>query len=379
MNGQTEDLKGFQVQGIEGKTFLVTGGCGYFGSRLVELLLFNGAKNIVILDLKPIALEKIRPSLQSLYTQRVRVVSTDIRNYEQVKRCAEGSKIDVVFHIASYGMSGAEMMNHQLTREVNIGGTENIIKLCVEYNIKSLIYTSTYNVIFGGQELVNKDETEPYFPFDKHFDEYSRSKARAEELILRSNGIPLKNQNTLSTCALRSAAIYGEGEERHFPRIVRYMHWGLFRCTMGRSDSLVEYVYVDNLAHAHILAAKTLSEEKSRAAGEAFFVSDQHPVNNFEFLRPLAAALDIPYPSLAMPVWFMLIIGLIVEIFHRYVSPYYPFQPFITRTEVFKVSVTHYFDPKKIREILGYRPVVDWKEGQKRLVQYWAEKEKKNN
>jgi len=72
----------------------------------------------------------------------------------------------------------------------------------------------------------------------------------------------------------------------------------------------------------------------------------------------------------------MLIIGFIVEKLHGAISPYYKFQPFMTRTEVYKVAVTHYFNPKKSQEILKYRPVVSWREGQKRLVNFWIQFEK---
>ena len=66
--------------------------------------------------------------------------------------------------------------------------------------------------------------------------------------------------STLVTCAIRPAAIYGEGEERHFPRIVSHFDMGLFLFTIGRPSDRVDWVHVDNLTQAcdralHALAA----------------------------------------------------------------------------------------------------------------------------
>lgn len=66
-----------------------------------------------------------------------------------------------------------------------------------------LVYTSTYNVVFGGQVCDNGDESYPYFPIEKHPDEYSRTKALAEMKILKGNGEKLSNGKILNTCAMR--------------------------------------------------------------------------------------------------------------------------------------------------------------------------------
>jgi hypothetical protein len=70
----------------------------------------------------------------------------------------------------------------------------------------------------------------------------------------------------------------------------------------------------------------------------------------------------------------MVVFGL--ELIHRAVSPYYNFQPMMTRAEVYKVSVCHYFSPRKSKELLGYIPIVSFDEGTERLVKYWVQREK---
>lgn len=100
--------------------------------------------------------------------------------------------VDCVFHLASYGMSGKEMLQSGRVDEVNINGTCNILEVCHEFGVRRLVYVSTYNVVFGGKEIVNGNESLKYFPIDDHVDAYGRSKSIAEQLVLKNNGRPSK-------------------------------------------------------------------------------------------------------------------------------------------------------------------------------------------
>ncbi|XP_039155733.1 short-chain dehydrogenase/reductase family 42E member 1-like [Eucalyptus grandis] len=114
----------------------------------------------------------------------------DVARKADIERSLRGA--DCVFHLASYGMSGKEMLQFGRVDEVNINGTCHVLEACVELGIRRLVYVSTYNVVYGGKEIVNGNESLPYFPLDEHVDHYSRSKSIAEQLVLKSNGRPLK-------------------------------------------------------------------------------------------------------------------------------------------------------------------------------------------
>jgi nucleoside-diphosphate-sugar epimerase len=79
-------------------------------------------------------------------------------------------------------------------------------------------YTSTYNVVFGGEAIHCGDERMPHYA-GPGTDHYAPSKRKAEEMVLSWEGG--------ASCSLRPAAIYGPGERRHFPRIAmvhKYTH-----------------------------------------------------------------------------------------------------------------------------------------------------------
>ncbi|KAF7648772.1 hypothetical protein LDENG_00152200 [Lucifuga dentata] len=338
-------------------TCLIIGGCGYFGYRLASSLYKKGAK-IILFDTVP--------PIQEI-PEDIVFVQGDIREYAQVQKAIAG--VNCVFHIASYGMSGREQLNRHLIEAVNVQGTENILKACVEQGVSSLVYTSTFNVVFGGQEIENGDESLPYLPLHLHPDHYSRTKSLAEMAVIKANGTALKNgSGVLRTCALHPAGIYGPGEQRHLPRIVGYIEKGIFRFVYGNPSSLVEFVHVDNLVSAHELAAEALTPEKQYcSAGQAYFISDGKPVNNFEFFRPLVEGLGYSFPKLRLPVSLIYFFAFLTEMIHHLVGPLYNFQPLLTRTEVYKTGVTHYFSMAKAKAELGYKPqehnldeVVQW-------------------
>lgn len=156
-------------------------------------------------------------------------------------------------------MSGPAMLSKDCIR-INVGGTEAVIDACIKAGCPKLIYTSSYNAIFGGQEIINGSESIPYFPTDQHTDEYSKSKGIAEKLVLDAHGTLLQNVkeelNTthykrLCTAALRPAAIYGEGEQRHFPRILQHIDRGIFKFRISKAT--VDWVHVYNLVSIELL------------------------------------------------------------------------------------------------------------------------------
>jgi hypothetical protein len=74
-------------------------------------------------------------------------------------------------------------------------------------------------------------------------------------------------------------------------------------------------------------------------------------------MRPFVEGLGYTFPSIWVPTWLLLSLAFLGELLHRILRPVYAYQPFLTRTEVRKCAVTHYFSPRRVQEELGYRPV----------------------
>nr|ATB19688.1 putative NAD(P)-binding Rossmann-fold superfamily protein [Juniperus drupacea]ATB19694.1 putative NAD(P)-binding Rossmann-fold superfamily protein [Juniperus scopulorum] len=368
-------------EGIEGHTFVVTGGAGFVGTALCLELMRRGADEVRSFDLR-----KDSPWLTTLRRNGVVCITGDVSRKEDVEKALQG--VDCVFHLASYGMSGKEMLQAGRIDQVNINGTCHVLEACNKHGVRRLVYTSTYNVVYGGKEIVNGNESLQYFPLDDHVDPYGRSKALAEQLILKSNARPLKKRDgkKLYTCAIRPAAIYGPGEERHLPRIFSLGQMGLLTFKIGEPRVKNDWVYVDNLVHALLLASMGLLDDipgregTPVAAGQAYFISDGSPVNSFEFLRPLIASLEYTFPKITISVPTALTIAWsfwgIYSLCYPWLNKTWFPRPLILPAEVYKVGVTHYFSILKANQELGYIPIVKPEEGMKTTITYWKEKKK---
>lgn len=173
----------------------------------------------------------------------------DIANLDSLREVFDHSTPDLVISLAGYGMSGSAMLDSYMCNLVNYEGTKNIIQVCREKNVQRLIYTSTYNVVYGGDPIENGTEALDYYPIDNHTDAYSATKAKAEIEILNANGTITASGDILVTSVIRPAAIYGPDEERHLPRIVKIMDLGLFAFRIG--DPIVDWVHIDNLVSSY--------------------------------------------------------------------------------------------------------------------------------
>lgn len=91
----------------------------------------------------------------------------------------------------------------------------------------------------------------------------------------------------LYTCAVRPAAIYGPGEERHLPRILSLAKRDLLFFKIAKEDVKTDWVYVDNLVLALIQASMGLLDDipdrkgqRPVASGQAYFISDGNHTSN---------------------------------------------------------------------------------------------------
>ncbi|XP_067859172.1 putative short-chain dehydrogenase/reductase family 42E member 2 [Heptranchias perlo] len=334
-----------RADGKKSMSALVTGGAGYFGSRLGSTLARSGV-SVILMDI-----HKPRWCLP----EGAVFIQSDIRDYDTLYNACEG--VDCVYHAASYGMSGTEQLQKEQIESVNVDGTKQVIDVCLHRNIPSLIYTSTVNVVFGGQHIDQGDEeTVPYVPLDKHVDHYSRTKAIADQMVLAADGVPLKGGNTLRTCVLRPPGIYGPQEQRHLPRVAVNIERRLFSFTFGNLDAKMNWVHVDNLVEAHILAAEALSAAKGHvASGQVYYINDGEAVNVFDWLTPLFVKLGYR-PRLHVSAHFIYVAAIIMEYLHMALRPLVEISPLLTRNEVRNIAVTHTFKIDKARKQLGYCP-----------------------
>lgn len=351
--------------GGEERWCVVTGGRGFAARHLVGMLIKSSDFAVRVADLDPTV--DLEPAEESgllgdaLRDGRAEYVSTDLRNKAQVLKACEGA--EVVFHMAAPNSS---INNYQLHHSVNVGGTKNVIDACIEQKVKILIYTSSPSVVFDGVHgILNGDESLPFPP--KHNDHYSATKAEAEALVIKANGV-----NGLRTCCIRPSSIFGPGDKLLVPSLVDAARAGKSKFIIGDGNNVYDFTYVENVAHAHICAERALSSGGAvaeKASGQAYFITNMEPIKFWEFMSRILEGLGYERPKIKIPAFVMMPIAHIVEWTYKLLGPYGMKVPQLTPSRIRLLSCSRSFNCSKAKDRLGYTPIVTLEEGLKRTVE----------
>jgi 2-alkyl-3-oxoalkanoate reductase len=319
---------------------LVTGGGGFLGKAIVTRLIARG-------DTVTSFARGAYPELRAL---GVRVTQGELVNADAVQRAAEGC--DIVFHVAAKpGIWGP----YQDYYRVNVVGTENVLGACRACEIARLVFTSTPSVVFDGKDQEGIDESTPY---PKHYHAfYPETKALAERLVLQAN------DSRLATVALRPHLIWGPGDNHLVPRILARARAGVLR-RVGRRDNLVDCVYIDNAADAHLLAAERLAPGAA-IAGKTYFISQGEAWPLWDLVNAILKAADLPPVTRTVPVSVAYAAGWAFEVTYRLLG--LTSEPRMTRFLARELSTAHWFNIDAARRDLGYAPTVSIEEGLGRL------------
>ena len=114
------------------------------------------------------------------------------------------------------------------------------------------------------------------------------------------------------------------------------------------------------------------AEFKEKFKRRVYFISDGSPIDNFLFLKPLCLSRKKTFPTLVIPTQYFVALSRILEIIYHVTKRLgITIDPLLTRAEVHKVGVTHYFSIKKAQRELQYKPLFDSHEGARRLGEYY--------
>jgi 2-alkyl-3-oxoalkanoate reductase len=321
---------------------LVTGGGGFLGGAIVNRLSEDGC-SVYALGRKRI----------SNLPSHAEAIQCDLKDKQATINACKG--MDAVFHVAAIpGVWG----DSKGFFDSNVEGTRNILEGCFQANVKKLIFTSSPSVVCHNKDMENADETTPY-P-DKYLCDYPLTKAIAEREVLAAN-----NKNGLLTVSLRPHLIWGPGDPHLVPRILDRAKKGRL-ARVGKGANKVDMTYIDNAVEAHILAFKRL-EEGTAVAGQAYFISDDEPVNLWDWIDNLLTRLDMPPVKKNISFRTANAIGTTLEIIFRALG--IKSEPPMTRFVATQLATSHYFNISKAKRDFGYKPVVSQKEGLNRLIE----------
>ena len=222
---------------------IVTGGAGFIGSNLVNRLIGDGHDVSVIDDLSTGKEENINP--------KAKFFKKDISNINglwayQIDEIFEG--VDVVFHTAAKARVQPSIENPIEFNNVNVTGTLNILKACVDYGVSRFIYSSSSSV-YGDVEQLPTPEEHKLNPMSP----YALQKLIGEQYCKLYSEL-----HELETVCLRYFNVYGDGMSLEgayklvIPIFTEQMLRGAPMTIRGNGEQRRDFTYVGDVVDANV-------------------------------------------------------------------------------------------------------------------------------
>jgi UDP-glucose 4-epimerase len=246
----------YNLELAEPKSILVTGGAGYIGSHTVKLLLQQGYDVTVVDNLS-------RGYRHNVDPERLRTV--DVADTEGLCRVLAERALDAVIHFAAFIAVGESMRVPELYFANNVGGSLSLLTAMIRSGVRRLVFSSTA-AVYGMPAAIPIKEDSSYAPVNP----YGESKVMVEKLLHWFDRV-----HSLRSICLRYFNASGAGAdgllgEEHDPET--HLIPLLFRAiTTGQPITIYgddyptadgtcirDYIHVNDLAHAHILAVESL-------------------------------------------------------------------------------------------------------------------------
>ncbi len=179
---------------------------------------------------------------------RVISLKGDLTKQEQIEGALNLHSIQAVVHTASPDPNSIDSALHEA---VNVRGTSNVIAACNTCGVQALVYTSTASVVWAESAQQGLDEVTATYPAVFR-DSYARTKAEAEQIVMDA-GAAGREGRGLITISLRPHAIWGHRDQM-VATTIEVAKAGKTRFIVGDGTNVVDWTFVGNVVHAHLLA-----------------------------------------------------------------------------------------------------------------------------
>ncbi len=222
--------------------FAVTGGAGFVGSHIVEKLINDGHRVIVIDNLKTGKKENL-----GKYIESVEFIQGDIRDYDSLKDSFRN--VDGVFHQAALASVPDSFRIPDEYHDVNVNGTENIFKLATQDGFK-VVYASSSSV-YGNPIKIPISEDHPKKPINP----YAKTKLDDEELAQKYTSQGAK------IIGLRYFNIFGKRQSKDYAGVIKKFLENIYNnkppIINGNGLQTRDFVYVEDVVRANLLAMES--------------------------------------------------------------------------------------------------------------------------
>jgi nucleoside-diphosphate-sugar epimerase len=319
-------------------SILVTGGTGFVGSHLVDLLIER--------DNTVRCLARRSSNLRYLKDPKIQVAYgglDDSTNWDEAL-----ANVDIVYHVA--GTTFARRAQDYFT--VNHQGTETILAEAIKQrdHIKRFVYISSLAAVGPGRDGKPVDEETSPAPVTP----YGRSKLAAEEAVRAARDI-------LPVTIVRPPAVYGPRDYGIF-EFFKAVKGGMFPM-IGRRDKRVSLVHVRDLVEGIILAG-----ESEASTGRTYFISSDDDYSMRAVADLMAALMHKRAREIAIPKSLAYGIALVAEAAAAVLRK----PPVINRDKVTDLSqISWSCSIERAKSELGYEPRVELEDGLRETLSWY--------
>jgi len=315
---------------------LVTGGGGFLGNAICRQLLARGDSVIAYQ----------RSASEELVTLGIEVVQASINDAKSLNTAFKG--VDAVVHTAAKaGIWGA----YDDYFRPNVSGTENVINACLNNDIHKLVFTSSPSVTHADGDIEGGDETLPYA--ENYNSPYPATKALAEQQVMAAN-CP-----ELHTVSLRPHLVWGPGDNHLLPKLLENAKSGKLK--LPGPEKLIDTIYIDNAARAHLLALDRLQSNPEIVGGKTYFVSNDEPMTQSQIIGGLLKAAGHEVEIQPVSPRIAIAAGTLLETGWKLLR--LKSEPPLTRWSAEHLSTAHWYDISAAKRDLGYTVEIRIAEG----------------
>ncbi|KAG9513604.1 NAD(P)-binding protein, partial [Aureobasidium melanogenum] len=264
------------------QSILVVGGCGFLGHHIVDhLLARNDDTKIYVMG----------RSNSQRRRNHVEYLEGDLLDDTSVQSVINSVKPQVIINTMApitYPLKGTPEFHY----ETNAEGTTNLLRAATACpNTAAFVYTSSAHTVLK-TDYLNAKESDPVdeSPDGRRYP--TTTKAIADRLTRSSNNDLPINAGGLRTACIRPCAMFGENDSQLLLTMLNQLQKNRQGYQIGSNSALYDFVYVGNVAEAHIKAAEALVREAAQGAepgkrvgGESFFITNDDPRHFYDFMR----------------------------------------------------------------------------------------------
>jgi len=316
---------------------LVTGGAGFIGSNIVDLLIENNYRVVVV--------DNLSSGKERNLNKNAKIYKLNIIDNKKLVEVFERERPDYVIHEAAQISVSLSVREPLFDAQTNIFGSLNLLQCCVKYKTKGIVFASSGGTVYGEPEDLPVNEDCPFDPQSP----YGISKVTIEHYL----NFYHKNYY-LNYITLRYGNVYGPrqdpyGEAGVIAIFIQKMLRGEIPTINGDGKYIRDYVYVKDVARANLLAIKNMlklakvsqvEEKKDKFSLRGFNLGTGEGTSVNELFSLLKKITEFPHPA-----------------------NYGPARPGDIRKNILECQL--------ISNILGWQPEVELLEGLKKTVQWF--------